>query len=85
MLRIISQSCFELAPDREGSEVSYQLEHAQDCIDVPPLVGCESFCSEADLGGQAKLELRVCHLQESEQLPRENTDVLFVDERVRQF
>lgn len=52
---------------------------------MPPLVGREPFRSQTNLGGQAKLELVVRNLQESQQFSREDTDVLFVDERIRQL
>lgn len=49
---------------------------------MPPLVGREPFCRKTDLGRHSKLELIICDLQEREQLPDQDANVLLVDERI---
>ena len=59
-----------------------QLEHAQNGVDMPSLVGSEALCCEADLSGHAQLELVIGNFEESKQFADQYPDVLLVDERV---
>jgi hypothetical protein len=61
---------------------SYQFEHSEDGINMPPLVGSKSFRSQRDLRGHTKLKLVIGDFQECKQLPDKDSDILFVDERI---
>ena len=52
---------------------------------MPPLVGRETFRSETDLGCHSKLEFIVGNFEECKEFSDENSNVLLVDESVRQF
>lgn len=52
---------------------------------MPTFIGCETLRRQADLRGHSQLELVVRDLQEREQFPDEDPDVLLVDQRVRQL
>jgi len=70
---------------REEERWTHELEDAQDRVDVPPAVGRKAFGGGAHLGRHAELELVVGHLEEGEELARQDAHVRLVDERVREL
>lgn len=52
---------------------------------MPTFIRCETLRRQTDLGGHSELELIVRDLQEGEQFPDEDPDVLLVDQGVRQL
>jgi hypothetical protein len=67
---------------RGHANVTYQLEHPEDRIDLPPLVGGEPLRGQGDLRRHTQLELVVRHLEEREKLACHDADITLVDERV---
>jgi hypothetical protein len=69
----------------ESHEETNQFKHTKHSIDMPPLARREAFCSQTNLRCHTKLEFVICNFKECKQFAYENPDVLFIDERIRQF
>ena len=67
------------------NERTYQLQNAEDRINMPPLVRSVPFRGKGYLSSHAQLELVIRNLEESQQFSDEDPDIGFVDQCVRQF
>lgn len=64
---------------------TYRYEDAQECVEVPALVGCKTLCGVDNVGRTLRLELWVCALQEQQQLLHHGADIVGVDQRKAQL
>lgn len=65
-----------------GSRYTHQFEHPRYRVNMPSPIRCESLSRRTDLSGHTELKLVVGDFEESQQLPRKNSHIRFVDESI---